>query len=107
MQMFVSTHYAGKDVMINFDEGETYKKVFGPVFVYLNSVSSKKFSHVLWSDAVRQVLNKYPLHNIESLCHSTSFLFVLHLNSTIRNPVAGPTISLDLQISFYPDNVEP
>ena len=53
--MFVSTHYAGTNASINFEEGETYKKVFGPVFVYLNSASSKENIDYLWFDAVQQV----------------------------------------------------
>ncbi|XP_028802803.1 probable rhamnogalacturonate lyase B [Neltuma alba] len=53
-QMFVSTHYAGTSVSINFEKGETYKKVFGPVFVYLNSASRNNNIDTLWSDAVRQ-----------------------------------------------------
>ena len=53
--MFVSTHYAGKEVTMAFQEGETYKKVFGPVFVYLNSVSPQEESVALWSDAVQKV----------------------------------------------------
>jgi len=54
--MFVSPHYAGKDVTMEFQEGETYKKVFGPVFVYLNTASSENEKLSLWSDAVQQVL---------------------------------------------------
>lgn len=54
--MFVSTHYAGKEVTMAFKEGETYKKVFGPVFVYLNSVSSDEDPQTLWTDAVNQVI---------------------------------------------------
>ncbi|CAL0313195.1 unnamed protein product [Lupinus luteus] len=54
LSMFVSTHYAGKEVTMAFKEGETYNKVFGPVFVYLNSASSTKQSLSLWSDAVQQ-----------------------------------------------------
>jgi hypothetical protein len=53
--MFVSTHYAGKDVAIQFEEGETYKKVFGPIFVYLNSASSKDQFKSLWTDAKQKV----------------------------------------------------
>ncbi|KAJ1380209.1 Rhamnogalacturonate lyase [Sesbania bispinosa] len=53
--MFVSTHYAGKEVTMSFQEGETYKKVFGPVFVYLNSASSDVHFQSLWSDAVQQL----------------------------------------------------
>lgn len=56
--MFVSTHYAGKYVAMNFEEGETYKKVFGPIFVYLNSASHKSNKITPWSDAVQRVLNK-------------------------------------------------
>ncbi|XP_054775908.1 uncharacterized protein LOC129284447 [Prosopis cineraria] len=54
LAMFVSTHYAGTNVSINFQEGETYKKVFGPIFVYLNSASTNEDLDTLWSDAVRQ-----------------------------------------------------
>lgn len=55
--MYVSTHYAGKEVTMAFQEGETYSKVFGPVFVYLNSVSSDQDPQTLWQDAVNQVTN--------------------------------------------------
>lgn len=55
LSMFVSTHYAGKEVTMAFQEGETYKKVFGPVFVYLNSALSADDSLSLWSDAVQQL----------------------------------------------------
>ncbi|CAK8561778.1 unnamed protein product [Lathyrus sativus] len=55
LSMFVSTHYAGKEVTMAFKEGETYKKVFGPVFVYLNTDSSKNGNSNLWSDAVQQL----------------------------------------------------
>jgi len=54
--MFTSTHYAGKKAITAFDEGETYTKVFGPIFVYLNSVPTKTQFKSLWSDAVTQVL---------------------------------------------------
>ncbi|KAK7319672.1 hypothetical protein RJT34_04395 [Clitoria ternatea] len=55
LSMFVSTHYAGKEVTMAFQEGETYKKVFGPVFVYINSASSQSDTLSLWSDAVQQL----------------------------------------------------
>jgi len=53
--MFMSIHYAGKDVAIEFQEGETYKKVLGPIFVYLNSASSNDQFKSLWSDAKQKV----------------------------------------------------
>ncbi|XP_027909278.1 uncharacterized protein LOC114168587 [Vigna unguiculata] len=58
LSMFTSTHYAGKKVIIAFDEGETYKKVFGPIFVYLNSATTKTQFKSLWADAVEQLSNE-------------------------------------------------
>lgn len=72
--MFVSTHYAGPEVIMAFKEGEAYKKVFGPVFVYLNSASRNVKSKSLWSDAVQQVnillqpTTIYLLHFIRVKC---------------------------------------
>lgn len=54
--MFVSTHYAGKDVSMRFREGEAWKKVFGPVFTYLNSdPTGTDNPGSLWEDAKNQV----------------------------------------------------
>lgn len=53
--MFMSTHYAGEDLNIEFQEGEPWKKVYGPIFVYLNSVKSKIETQNLWPDAKKQV----------------------------------------------------
>ncbi|KAE9614477.1 hypothetical protein Lal_00012317 [Lupinus albus] len=55
LSMFMSTHYAGKEITMSFEEGETYKKVFGPVFIYLNSATTKDNSLSLWSDAEDQL----------------------------------------------------
>lgn len=54
--MFVSTHYAGKEVGMKFAEGEPWKKVFGPSFIYLNKVSKGEDPLELWSDAKVKVL---------------------------------------------------
>lgn len=55
--MFVSTHYAGKEVSMRFGEGEAWKKVFGPVFIYLNSdPTGTQTPGSLWEDAKNQVL---------------------------------------------------
>lgn len=53
--MFVSTHYAGEYLGMKFRNGEQWKKVFGPVFIYLNSASNNHISS-LWHDAKSQVL---------------------------------------------------
>ncbi|RDX82939.1 rhiE, partial [Mucuna pruriens] len=55
LAMFVSTHYAGKEVTMSFQDGEIYKKVFGPVFAYVNSASREDDTLSLWSDAVQQL----------------------------------------------------
>ncbi|KAI4387175.1 hypothetical protein MLD38_005025 [Melastoma candidum] len=55
LSMFVSTHYAGKEVGMKFNSGEAWRKVFGPVFVYLNSASPEDGSNSLWEDAKRQM----------------------------------------------------
>lgn len=53
--MFVSTHYAGKEVGMKFNGGEPWKKVFGPVLVYLNSVPPEEDLSNLWQNAKAQV----------------------------------------------------
>ncbi|CAA3008583.1 probable rhamnogalacturonate lyase B isoform X1 [Olea europaea subsp. europaea] len=55
LAMFVSAHYGGEDLVIKFGKGEPWKKVFGPVFIYLNSVSDEKDSILLWGDAKEQM----------------------------------------------------
>lgn len=50
--MFTSVHYVGKEMNTAYASSEPWKKMFGPVFVYLNSPSS---SDLLWTDAKRQV----------------------------------------------------
>ncbi|KAL9669009.1 hypothetical protein QQ045_006550 [Rhodiola kirilowii] len=57
LAMFMSTHYAGEDITTSFRNGEPWKKVFGPVFVYLNS-NNKDPTMTLWDDAKRQMLEE-------------------------------------------------
>ncbi|KAI3978616.1 hypothetical protein MKX01_015791 [Papaver californicum] len=61
LAMFVSTHYAGESLEVNFEDGEPWKKVFGPVLVYLNSASfdDGKLNNPyqqLWEDAKHQLI---------------------------------------------------
>lgn len=59
-QMFVSTHYAGEDLELKFREGELWKKVFGPVFIYLNSTHRGGTDPLyLWEDAKSQVPRQF------------------------------------------------
>ncbi|RWW20019.1 hypothetical protein GW17_00015893 [Ensete ventricosum] len=51
---FVSSHYAGDDILPRVTNGEYWKKVFGPVFIYLNSDSTESDPKLLWEDAKKQ-----------------------------------------------------
>lgn len=58
--MFFSGHYADRPAGVRLQNGEAWKKVLGPVFIYLNSGSgsgSRNASRVLWQDANRQVIS--------------------------------------------------
>ncbi|KAL2498986.1 Rhamnogalacturonate lyase family protein [Abeliophyllum distichum] len=54
LAIFFSGHYAGPNFGIRLRNGEPWKKVLGPVFIYLNSGSSNKPS-TLWADAKEQM----------------------------------------------------
>ncbi|KAL3655230.1 hypothetical protein CASFOL_001016 [Castilleja foliolosa] len=55
LAVFLSAHYTGDDLVPIFAEGEPWKKVFGPVFIYLNSVMDGDDPLTLWDDAKRQM----------------------------------------------------
>ncbi|OVA03491.1 Rhamnogalacturonate lyase [Macleaya cordata] len=57
LALFASCHYAGSDLEIKFEDGEPWKKVLGPVLIYLNSASDNiDDPHTaLWEDAKRQM----------------------------------------------------
>ncbi|XP_047315958.1 probable rhamnogalacturonate lyase B [Impatiens glandulifera] len=52
LSMFVSTHYIGLPQAMHFKNNEPWKKVFGPVFTYLNSNPQ---TQSLWVDAKKQM----------------------------------------------------
>ncbi|KAG6400828.1 hypothetical protein SASPL_137672 [Salvia splendens] len=57
---FFSNHYAGDTFGVSLHNGEPWKKVFGPVFMYLNSGPS---TSAIWDDAKRQTaeeMRKWP-----------------------------------------------
>ncbi|KAJ4840417.1 hypothetical protein Tsubulata_009253, partial [Turnera subulata] len=69
LSMFTSTHYTGKGLDTGYHDGKPWKKVFGPVFVYLNSISHDQNQLALWKDAKEQTLvevNSWPYHFPES-----------------------------------------
>ncbi|KAH6821529.1 Rhamnogalacturonate lyase family protein, partial [Perilla frutescens var. hirtella] len=55
LAIFVTSHYAGEDLLLKFKHGEVWKKVFGPVFIYLNSVPDGHDALSLWNDAKEQM----------------------------------------------------
>ncbi|CAI9763017.1 unnamed protein product [Fraxinus pennsylvanica] len=56
LAVFLSAHYAGDDLVPKFGQGEQWKKVFGPVFIYVNSVMDGEDPLTLWDDAKQQML---------------------------------------------------
>ncbi|XP_052188166.1 probable rhamnogalacturonate lyase B [Diospyros lotus] len=55
LAMFVSAHYGGEDLALRFEAGEPWKKVFGPVFIYLNTLQEETNPFWLWQDAKEQM----------------------------------------------------
>ncbi|KAJ4964551.1 hypothetical protein NE237_016400 [Protea cynaroides] len=58
LSMFVSLHYSGDDLSVKLRGGEQWKKVFGPVYIYLNSASDEEHTLGLWDDAKEQMLTE-------------------------------------------------
>ncbi|CAN6987231.1 hypothetical protein IGI04_001417 [Brassica rapa subsp. trilocularis] len=57
LAMFISAHYAGEDMVMKVKAGESWKKVFGPVFTYLNCLPDQTSDPLsLWQDAKNQML---------------------------------------------------
>lgn len=56
LAMFLSAHYAGDDLVLKLKPDEPWKKVFGPVFLYLNSVSDGEDPFWLWQDAKNRMM---------------------------------------------------
>ncbi|KAK1282216.1 hypothetical protein QJS10_CPB22g00212 [Acorus calamus] len=58
LAMFHGTHYIGDDIVASFANGEAWRKVYGPVFVYLNSTRSVNNAYDLWLDAKEKRLEE-------------------------------------------------
>lgn len=58
LAMFHSSHYAGKDMSLEWQPGEPWKKVFGPVFIYFNTSTKGDDPRWLWEDAKIQMTNE-------------------------------------------------
>ncbi|KAJ1274020.1 hypothetical protein BS78_05G031500 [Paspalum vaginatum] len=72
LAIFLGTHYVGDDIVLNLGDGECWKKVLGPVFIYLNSIPTTRRGGVvraLWNDAkahARAEASKWPYSFPES-----------------------------------------
>ncbi|XVE60634.1 hypothetical protein DITRI_Ditri05aG0143500 [Diplodiscus trichospermus] len=58
LAMFLSAHYVGEDMVLKFQRGDPWKKVFGPVFFYLNTLMDNDDPLQLWEDAKEQMLTE-------------------------------------------------
>ncbi|KAL1310214.1 hypothetical protein HN51_052866 [Arachis hypogaea] len=58
LSVFHSTHYSGVDLIMRFRPNEAWKKVYGPIFIYLNSLSNGESPTGLWDDARQQMVNE-------------------------------------------------
>ncbi|GJN07079.1 hypothetical protein PR202_ga24872 [Eleusine coracana subsp. coracana] len=61
--MFLGTHYIGNKIVLNLADDEYWKKVLGPVFIYLNSNPNHGDIRALWDDAKAQAqseVSKWP-----------------------------------------------
>ncbi|XP_030542772.1 rhamnogalacturonate lyase-like [Rhodamnia argentea] len=56
LNVFVSAHYSGVDLTMKFGPNEPWKKVYGPVFIHVNSMLDGKDPRSLWMDAKEQLL---------------------------------------------------
>ncbi|KAF5455954.1 hypothetical protein F2P56_025477, partial [Juglans regia] len=54
LAIFHSVHYSGEDLVLKFGPNEPWKKVFGPVFIFLNSLTDGDDPLLLWEDAKQQ-----------------------------------------------------
>lgn len=96
LAMFHGTHYIGEDILTHIKEGETWRKVFGPILVYLNSTSDVSEAHNLWIDAKEQrVLEEtaWPYNFV-----SSSFYFM----ANERGSISGRLLVQDRFISSSP-----
>ncbi|KAL5559927.1 hypothetical protein UlMin_036138 [Ulmus minor] len=56
LSTFLTAHYVGEEMVLKFQKNEAWKKVFGPIFVYINSVPDGNDPLNLWSNAKNQMM---------------------------------------------------
>ncbi|XP_058081199.1 uncharacterized protein LOC131229304 isoform X4 [Magnolia sinica] len=93
LAMFMGGHYSGEDLMPKFTDGEPWKKVFGPVFMYVNSGWAGTDPLSLWEDAKLQMLIE-----VESWPYSFPVSEDFP-NSDLRGSVSGRLLVVDWFLS--------
>ncbi|XP_050944605.1 probable rhamnogalacturonate lyase B isoform X1 [Cucumis melo] len=96
LAMFHGTHYIGEDILTHIKEGEAWRKVFGPILIYLNSTSDVSEAHNLWIDAKEQRMQEetaWPYNFV-----SSSF----YLMARERGSISGRLLVRDRFISSSP-----
>ncbi|XP_060970355.1 rhamnogalacturonate lyase B-like [Cannabis sativa] len=96
LSMFTSAHYAGKDIAMTFEEGEPWKKVYGPVSIYLNSISTDEDPLSLWDNAkqkMQEEVRAWPYNFPQSKDY---------LVSNQRGSVGGRLLVRDRYLSRFP-----
>ncbi|XP_062164026.1 probable rhamnogalacturonate lyase B isoform X2 [Alnus glutinosa] len=59
LAIFHSVHYSGEDLVMKFGANEAWKKVFGPIFIYLNTLTDGGDEPLLlWDNAKEQMINE-------------------------------------------------
>ncbi|XP_059460382.1 probable rhamnogalacturonate lyase B [Corylus avellana] len=59
LAIFHSVHYSGEDLILKFGANEAWKKVFGPIFIYLNTLTTEGDDPILlWENAKKQMINE-------------------------------------------------
>lgn len=66
--------------MACFKDGETWRKVFGPIFVYLNSTPNVSKAYNLWLDAKKQVITTVKSEALERKYRVIDF-DIFHIDS--------------------------
>ncbi|KAI3970339.1 hypothetical protein MKX01_023986 [Papaver californicum] len=69
LTVFLSSHYMGQNLVPMFRDGEPWKKVYGPVFIYLNTAPPSTNESALWDDAneqLQQEAKKWPYKFVAS-----------------------------------------
>ncbi|KAI3832432.1 hypothetical protein MKX03_020666 [Papaver bracteatum] len=69
LTVFFSSHYMGQDKIPMFGNGEPWKKVYGPVFLYLNTDPHCTNESALWDEAkeqLQQEAQKWPYNFVAS-----------------------------------------